>query len=163
MKNNDLVLLKKILEENCEESLLLLIEKYQNYYFKIIGKMDVDISFPVILWQAIQQYNPQKSNFSTWLWKYLSYVKWSAIKKHSYREVLQSRFAKQDFFISNNNSVFIDLIHAIPNDRQKTILKKYFIDGDSHAQIARDLSLSHTQIQKDYKAAIDFLKKDVLN
>ena len=189
IKDPDLTLVKKIKEDNCNESFEKLSSSYDNFYFSIarkysqalirmgMSKEEIKFEKEFILYKAIQSFDAkQKTKFSTWFcncarYHFLNYI--NSNKKYILNEGLGvDVFMNKDILaVTDKNSELYDylssLLSSFKDSRINEVYKlRYFSDSVKPVtwnKIAKKLNIStQTAINLHEKARI-FLKNKILS
>ena len=183
----DLILVKKIKLNNCNDSFLKLSSNYENFYFSIakkyytplvkmgMTKEDINAEKDFILYKAIQSFDAkQKTKFSTWFCNCTRYHFLNFI--NSNKKYVVSEDKTIDFFNVQNSLIAIDktsetldylnsLISSMKDKRIKEIFKLRYFSGNEKLttwnKIARKIGIStQTAINLHEKARV-FLKNKI--
>lgn len=183
----DLVLVKKIKLNNCNDSFMKLSSNYENFYFSIakkyytplvkmgMTKEDINAEKDFILYKAIQSFDAkQKTKFSTWFCNCTRYHFLNFI--NSNKKYVVSEDKTIDFFNVQNSLIAIDktsetldylnsLISSMKDKRIKEIFKLRYFSGNEKLttwnKIARKIGIStQTAINLHEKARV-FLKNKI--
>jgi RNA polymerase sigma factor (sigma-70 family) len=189
IKDPDLTLVKKIKEDNCNESFEKLSGSYDNFYFSIVrkysqaltkmgmSKEEIKFEKEFILYKAIQSFDAkQKTKFSTWFcncarYHFLNYI--NSNKKYVLNEGLGvDVFLNKDVLaITDKNSELYDylssLLSSFKDSRINEVYKlRYFsntVKPVTWNKIAKKLNIStQTAINLHEKARL-FLKNKILS
>ena len=183
----DLILVKKIKLNNCNDSFMKLSSNYENFYFSIakkyytplvkmgMTKEDINAEKDFILYKAIQSFDAkQKTKFSTWFCNCTRYHFLNFI--NSNKKYVVSEDKTIDFFNVQNSLIAIDkssetldylnsLISSMKDKRIKEIFKLRYFSGNEKLttwnKIARKIGIStQTAINLHEKARV-FLKNKI--
>lgn len=183
----DLILVKKIKLNNCNDSFLKLSSNYENFYFSIakkyytplvkmgMTKEDINAEKDFILYKAIQSFDAkQKTKFSTWFCNCTRYHFLNFI--NSNRKYVVSEDKTIDFFNVQNSLIAVDktsetldylnsLISSMKDKRIKEIFKLRYFSGNEKLttwnKIAKKIGIStQTAINLHEKARV-FLKNKI--
>ena len=189
IKDPDLILVKKIKEDNCNESFEKLSSSYDNFYFSVarkysqalikmgMSKEEIKSEKEFILYKAIQSFDAkQKTKFSTWFcncarYHFLNYI--NSNKKYVLNEGLGvDVFLNKDVLtVTDKNSELYDylssLLSSFKDKRINEVYKlRYFSNSVKPVtwnKIAKKLNIStQTAINLHEKARL-FLKNKILS
>jgi RNA polymerase sigma factor (sigma-70 family) len=184
---SDVSLIKKVLENQCNESLKQLIEKHSGMIFNVGKKYCPSCNLDLnelndnkywIVFQAAKSFNPQKgSKFSTWLGNQVRFFCLNYKNKNS--KLLPIEDAHLEFFINDlhkkNNlsnqkelvSVIIDLFNEISDPNTKNaVYYRYFYNKErilNYSEIAKILNVTPQTVLNWHNKFIKLAKKKLTN
>jgi len=185
--DQDLVLVKRVKKNNCNDSFVQLSESYSNFYYSIaqkymsvLAKMgmsrdDVKHEKNYVLFKAISSFDDSKNaKFSTWFcncskYHFLNFI--NANKKY-----VLSEDKTIDFFNQKQNLVFHDpnhemydyinkILSGFSDDRIKQVYSLRYFSGNQKLttwnKIAKKLNISTQTAINIHEKAKDFLKNKI--
>jgi RNA polymerase sigma factor (sigma-70 family) len=188
MKNiNDEVLIKKIVDHQCDESLKQLVERHCGMIFNIGKKYCANCNLDLnelndnkywIIFNAAKSFNPKKgSKFSTWLGNQTRFFCLNYKNKNSKLVPIEDQHL--EFFINDlhkKNNLFnqkeivnsiIDLFNEISDPNTKNaIYYRYFYNKErilNYSEIAKILNVTPQTVLNWHNKFIQFAKKKLTN
>jgi RNA polymerase sigma factor (sigma-70 family) len=181
LKDEDLI--KKVIDNQCNESLKELVNRHSGMIFNIGKKYCNNCNLDInelsdnkywIIFNAINSYDPQKgSKFSTWLGNQVRFFCLNFKNKNS--KLVPTEDSHLEFFINNsfkleNNTNkketinnIIDLFHQISDPNTKNaIYYRYFFNKDrilNYSEIAEILKVTPQTVLNWHNKFIEFAKK----
>lgn len=179
----DETLIKKILNNQCNESLKELTSRHNGMIFNIGKKYCTSCNLDInelndnkywIIFNAAKSFNPKKgSKFSTWLGNQVRFFCLNFKNKNS--KLIPTEDSNLEYFINNNDKFentsnkkeiinkIIDLFHQISDPNTKNaIYYRYFYNKEkilNYSEIAEILNVTPQTVLNWHNKFIDFAKK----
>jgi RNA polymerase sigma factor (sigma-70 family) len=185
--DNDQILIKKIIDNQCNESLKKLVDKHGGMIFNIgkkyCGFCNLDLNELNdnkywIIFNAAKSFNAQKgSKFSTWLGNQIRFFCLNYKNKNSKLVPIEDQHL--EFFINDINkknnlsnqkevvNIIIDLFNEISDPNTKNaIYYRYFYNKDrilNYSEIAKILGVTPQTVLNWHNKFVRFAKKKLTN
>ena len=185
--DNDSKLIKKIVENQCNESLKKLVDNHSGMIFNIGKKYCTSCNLDLqelndnkywIIFNAAKSFNPNKgSKFSTWLGNQIRFFCLNFKNKNS--KLLAIEDHHLEFFINDLNkknhtsnekelvNIIVDLFNQISDPNTKNaIYYRYFHNKErilNYSEIAKILDVTPQTVLNWHNKFIEFAKKKLTN
>jgi len=166
-------LVVKVAQDECRESFMALFDHFApriSSYLRQQGLTDdlaEDLSQETMLtlWRKAQQYNPQKAQVSTWVFRIARNLMIDNHRKqrgiaYELDDALLDVSVDDDSPISADASVVQRKIAELP-EVQADLVYKSFFEGKSHSEIAKETGQPLGSVKSRLRAAMKFLRQEL--